>query len=124
MQAIAVRLNADAMVVLREQEGKHPKRVFAFSGRPVSKAGTKAWRAALKRAGMTDFRWHDSRQAWAGWHVQTGTPLHILEKLADWESSELVRRYAQLWSAPLADYADKLVKPRVVNSVDTELAHA
>ncbi len=123
-RAIAVPLNADAMVVLREQEGKHPKRVFTFHGRPVSKAGTKAWRAALKRAGITDFRWHDLRHTWASWHVQTGTPLHILQELGGWESSDMVRRYAHLSSDHLADYTDKLAKPKVVKSVDTKLAHA
>ena len=123
-RAIAVPLNAEAMVVLREQEGKHPKRVFTFRGRPVSKAGTKAWRAALERTGITNFRWHDLRHTWASWHVQNGTPLHILQELGGWESSDMVRRYAHLSSDHLADYADKLAKPRVVKSVDTKLAHA
>ena len=123
-RAIAVRLNADAVVVLREQKGKHPKRVFAFSGRPVSKAGTKAWRAALARVGITDFRWHDLRHTWASWHVQIGTPPHILQELGGWESSEMVRRYAHLSSNHLAEHADKLAQPHVVNALDTKLAQA
>jgi len=44
---------------------------------PVKKAGTKAWKAALARADIKDFRWHDLRQTQANWHVQSGAPLHV-----------------------------------------------
>ena len=98
--------------------------MFTFHGRPVSKAGTKAWRAVLARTGITDFRWHDLRHTWASWHVQKGTPLHILQELGGWESSEMVRRYAHLCSDHLAAYADKLAQPQMVNTVDTKLAQA
>ncbi len=120
----SVPLNAEALVVLRQQVGKHTERVFTFRGRPVHKAGTKAWRAALQRAGIQDFRWHDLRHTWASWHVQAGTPLHALQELGGWESAEMVRRYAHLSSEHLADYAEMLAQPRLVRDVDTNLAHA
>lgn len=123
-RAIAVPLNAEAMVVLRGLKGNHPARVFTFRGKPVAKAGTKAWRAALRRAKIADFRWHDLRHTWASWHVQSGTPLHILQELGGWESIEMVKRYAHLSVDHLAEYADRLSSLKLVNTVGTNLAQA
>ena len=49
-RAIAVPLNEEAIEVLQRERGKHSTRVFAYRGRPVNKAKTKAWRAALRKA--------------------------------------------------------------------------
>ena len=106
---IAVPLNAEAMAVLSQQIGKHDTYVFAFEGKPVWQVNTKAWRKALKKAGIEDFRWHDLRHTWASWHVQAGTPLNVLQEMGGWESAEMVRRYAHLSAAHLADYADNIV---------------
>jgi integrase len=107
-KAIGVPLSAAAVIVLREQVGKHPKSVFTFRGNPVHQVNTKAWRQALKRAGIADFRWHDLRHTWASWHVQAGTPLHVLQELGGWESVEMVRRYAHLSSEHLTEYVDRM----------------
>jgi integrase len=80
------------------------------------------WRDAVKRAGLEDFRWHDLRHTWASWHVQQGTPLHVLQELCGWETAEMVRRYAHLAPEHLAEYAEKLAKPRVVDITGTNLA--
>ena len=54
---LPVPLNADAvLVVLCRQVGQHPTWVFTFQGHPVGKANNHAWRKALVRAGITDFR--------------------------------------------------------------------
>ena len=58
---IAVPLNSKALKVLRRQIGKHPVRVFAYAGRPREGANTHAWQNALERAGIENFRWHDTR---------------------------------------------------------------
>jgi integrase len=55
-----------------------------------------------------DFRWHDLRHTWASWHVQAGTPLHILQELGGWESPEMVRRYAHLAPEHLAAHAERI----------------
>lgn len=104
-KAIGVPLNDDAICVLRNQLGKHHTYVFTYKGNPVGKAGTAAWRKALKRAGIENFRWHDLRHTWASWHVQNGTPLHILKELGGWASYEMVQRYAHLAPEHLAEYS-------------------
>lgn len=80
-KAIAVPLNTDAMRVLRRRVGLHQERVFTYKGEPIIKAGSTAWKKALERAGIEDFRWHDLRHTWANWYVQAGTPLHVLQEL-------------------------------------------
>jgi integrase len=107
-RAIAVPLNDDALRVLSVQAGRHPTHVFAFKGEAIVKASTAAWKKALKRAGIDDFRWHDLRHTWASWHVQNGTPLNVLQELGGWESSQMVRRYAHFSAGHLASYVSKL----------------
>lgn len=69
---------------------------------------TKAWKAALLRAGIADFRWHDLRHTWASWHVQAGTPVYELQELGGWASSEMVRKYAHLAPGQLAVAAARI----------------
>jgi integrase len=70
--------------------------LFTYKGKPIQKADTKAWRQALARAGIKNFRWHDLRHTWASWHVQNGTPLHILQELGGWSEIGMVQRYAHI----------------------------
>jgi integrase len=105
---IAVPLNADAMAVLRQCQGKHQDFVFTFHGKPVWWVGTKAWRSALVRAGIEDFRWHDLRHTWATEHANSGTPLNVLQELGGWESPEMVRRYAHYSAAHLLTHAQRI----------------
>lgn len=123
-KAIAVPLNAEAVLILRKQVGKHVTYVFSYKDHKITQVNTKAWRKALTRAGIEDFRWHDLRHTWASWHVQNGTPLFALQELGGWESPEMVRRYAHLSADHLAPYADNLCALRVVDAeeADTNMA--
>ena len=107
-KAIAVPLSATAVAVVRGQAGKHPTHVFSYRGKPLRQVNTKAWRAALLRVGIESFRWHDLRHPWASWHVQAGTPLHVLQELGGWECVEMVRKYAHLSTAHLREYVDRV----------------
>ena len=107
-KAIPVPLNAEAVTLISRQVGKHLTHVFSFRGKPIVQVSTKAWYAALERAGIVDFRWHDLRHTWASWHVQNGTPLFALQELGGWSSTEMVRRYAHLTADHLAPYAQRL----------------
>lgn len=114
-KAITVPLSETAVAVLRRQLPKkrrqeHVESVFVYRGRSVRQTTTAAWKKALERAGIRDFRWHDLRHTWASWHVQRGTPLQVLKELGGWETMEMVQRYAHLsadhlaqWVAPLTE---------------------
>lgn len=104
--AIAVPLNSQVMAVLKKQLGKNSTFVFSYNGKPIRWFNTRAWRKALCRAGIKDFKWHDLRHTWASWHVQSGTSLQELQQLGGWASFEMVLRYAHLSSSHLKNAAE------------------
>jgi integrase len=95
-RAHAVPLNEAAMEVLLRRQGDHPTHVFTYEGKPIVQVNTKAWRNALKRAGIDDFRWHDLRHTFATWHREAGTPTHELQRLGGWKTQSMVERYAHV----------------------------
>jgi len=113
---ISVPLNADALAVLKERleqkdENGNPCRdaryVFTYRKKPVKRTTTKAWKAALARAGIdAGFTFHDLRHTWASWHVMAGTPLEVLRQLGGWADMTMVLRYAHLAPGYIAGYAD------------------
>jgi integrase len=105
-KSIAVPLNNDACQIINAQSGKHNEYVFTYQNAPITRANNHAWRKALKRANIENFRWHDLRHTWASWHVQNGTPLHILKELGGWSDLKTVLRYAHLSSNQLQEYAE------------------
>ncbi|WP_408608787.1 tyrosine-type recombinase/integrase [Ferriphaselus amnicola] len=121
-KAIAVPLSAAAVIVIREQIGNHATHVFSYHGNPIVQVNTKAWRKALVAAGIENFRWHDLRHTWASWHVQAGTPLHVLQELGGWECVEMVRKYAHLSSEHLTEYVDRLSSLKLVGNDSGDLA--
>ncbi len=102
---IHISLSQLSVELLQRQLGKHQQFVFTYAGKPIAQPNTKAWRNALKRAGIENFRWHDLRHTWASWLVQNGTPLYDLQEMGGWKSSEMVRRYAHLAPAQMAKHA-------------------
>ena len=95
-------LNDDALRVLAGQRGKHRRWVFPVprwvpaeregdkprqvADSPTGKVSNHAWRKACTRAGVPTLRFHDLRHTWASWHVQSGTPLAVLQELGGWAS--------------------------------------
>jgi integrase len=114
--AIAVPLNSKSMEVIKKQIGKHSHFVFSYIGRPIRWFNTRAWRKALQRARVSDFKWHDLRHTWASWHVQHGTSLQELQQLGGWASFEMVLRYAHLSSAHLKDAAERIYVTKTLQS--------
>jgi len=106
-KAIPVPLSTVAVLTLRKQIGKHHTHVFTYKGNTITQVNTKTWRKALKEVGIENFRWHDLRHTWASWHIQEGTPQHILQELGGWSSPEMVQKYAHLSSAHLMEWVDR-----------------
>ena len=103
-KGIASPLTGEAVEVVRAQMGKHDQYVFTYRGKPIRWVNNTAWKSALKRAGIEDFRWHDLRHAWATFHMQAGTPLHVVQELGGWASPQMVQRYAHLTTGHLASH--------------------
>lgn len=104
-----VPLNVDAVEVLREQQGKHPRFCFTYEGQPLRADVTNtAWHSALKRAGIKDFRFHDLRHTWASWHRQAGTSCDELKDLGGWKSRTMVDRYAKFATENLLSAASRI----------------
>lgn len=111
-----------AVAVLRKQIGLHQANVCSASGlKPVHQVNTNAWHKALVRVGIENFRWHDLRHNWASWHIQEGTPLHVLQELGGWSSPEMVQKYAHLSRGHLAQWVDRRPAelPETVPEIDT-----
>jgi integrase len=97
---IPVPLNHEAVEVLKGQIGKDLIYVF-----PGVKLHSEVWAKTLQKAGITNFTWHDLRHTWASWHVQAGTPLHVLKEMGGWADMKMVLRYAHLSQEHLSPYA-------------------
>ena len=120
---IGIPLNREAVVLLRGLIGKHKKYVFTYNRKPVRRCNTKVWRRALTLSGIEDFRWHDLRHTWASWHVQNGTPMHVLQELGGWSDIRMVQRYAHLSPEHLAPYAETLCRLQPVPTLSTTHAY-
>lgn len=58
---------------------------------------TKAWRNALQRAGIVDFRWRHLRHTFAvTWHREVGIPTRELQRLGGWQTQSMVEKYAHV----------------------------
>lgn len=104
----SVPLNQAAIDVLLKRQGEHPTHVFTYEGKPIIQVNTKAWRNALQRAGIFDFRWHDLRHTFATWHREAGTPTHELQRLGGWKTQAMVERYAHVAPEGLQIAASRL----------------
>lgn len=114
-----VPLNQDAIAVLEQLQGVHPKYCFTFKGHPIKFAVTNnAWYAAVERASLDDFRFHDLRHTWASWHRQAGTSCDELKDLGGWKSRVMVDRYAKFATEHLTVAASRIESGRTANVVD------
>jgi integrase len=88
-----IPLNDEALSLLRRWREQRPyePRVFA-----VATNYKNGWKALLKRAGITNFRWHDMRHHFASRLVQRGVPLNTVRDLLGHSTVQMSLRYAHL----------------------------
>jgi integrase len=106
-KGIPVALNSDAIAILEQWKGVHPRYVFSFRGRaPIKQVTTAMWRRIVKAAGLEGVKFQSLRHSWASWHIQGGTPLKILMEMGGWASLAMPDRYSHLNPGHLAQYAE------------------
>ena len=111
-------LNLDAVRVLEAEVGKHPLFCFIYKGQPIGWELTNtAWKNALKKAGIENFRFHDLRHTWASWHRQSGTSCDELKDLGGWKSRIMVDRYAKYATEHLTVAAARIEQGRCEGNV-------
>ncbi|MBZ0104663.1 MAG: site-specific integrase [Sulfuricella denitrificans] len=114
-----VPLNRDAIAVLEEQRGKHPKFCFTYRGEPIRWDVTNtAWQTATMKAEIEDFRFHDLRHTWASWHRQAGTSCDELKDLGGWKSRSMVDRYAKFATENLTVAAARIENGKGGNVIE------
>jgi len=112
-------LNSDAIAVLDEELDKHPVYCFTYRGDPIGWDVTNtAWQNALRKADITDFRFHDLRHTWASWHRQAGTSCDELKDLGGWKSRSMVDRYAKFATENLQVAAARIEAKRDTNVIN------
>lgn len=124
--AFSIPLNDTAMHVVRSQIGTHETLVFPRSdGMEFKDIPPKMWAAALKSAGIDDFRWHDLRHTWASWLRQDGESLDRIQELGGWEDESMVQRYAHLDVSHLSGSAGRLdrLMNGLVNRSPVQILH-
>lgn len=80
--------------MLASLEPKKSGPVFTRDGKPIRSWRT-AWRAALRRAQIADFRWHDLRHTAASWMVQQGVDIDIVKDILGHSDISTTLRYAK-----------------------------
>jgi hypothetical protein len=98
----AIRIDR-SVLALGGLQGQHEQFCFTYRGRPIGwEVTNNAWHTALRKACITDFRFHDLRHTWASWHRQAGTSCDELKDLGGWKSRVMVDRYAKYATEHLA----------------------
>jgi len=105
--ARGIPLNRDAMIALEMSRSRNARWVFTYLNEPMVGIGS-AFKKALRRAEIDNFRFHDLRHTWASWHVMAGTPLYDLMTLGGWKTMDCVQRYAHLAPEHLATAACRI----------------
>lgn len=110
-KALPVPLNRDALEIL-EGQPRINEYVFNYNGKHIKTHPKTAWKKALQKAAIKDFRWHDLRHTWASWHIQSGTSLQELQALGGWSDFSMVLRYAHLSSEHLSAAAERITRAK------------
>ena len=112
-EPVHVPLNSEAIAAICSlpswRESKGPIfRNQQCPSKPV-RSNDHCFKPAMKKAGITDFHWHDLRHTFASWLVQDGVPLDRVSKLLGHKSLTMTMRYAHLAPNQLHEDVARLV---------------
>lgn len=104
----AVPLSNETCVLLRSIKKQHHDHIFTYKGERIKACNTRAFRNALHRAGISDFRWHDLRHTSASWLIQAGVSEYTIKEIFGWDDERMVKRYSHLAPTNLISAVDKI----------------
>ena len=91
---VPISQHLKAVLLDIKKNTKNTEYVFCDKeGKPLGRIET-AWRAACRRAGIKDFRFHDLRHHYACTMVSDGLDFISLKQLLGHSSTEMLERYA------------------------------
>lgn len=92
-----LEMNSPLSSTLRQirRRPQYPQVFLGRTGKPVKDCRT-AFENAVRRAGITDFTFHDLRHTFASHHVMNGTDLLTLKELLGHKNLQMTMRYAHL----------------------------
>jgi integrase len=107
-----VMLNAEAQRILKTQLRSHDSE-WAFpnpeTGSPYSRHYVaKVWRVKARKAGLSDFHFHDLRHHGATLALNAGFSGSIVMDLGRWKSERMMRRYAAVTNQTLRAAAEAI----------------
>jgi len=101
----AVRLNADAVTLLRTQLASQPSELVFPNPRtrqPYSVVHiSRIWRKARKAVGIEDFRFHDLRHHLPTLAANEGASPQVIQAIGGWETPAMAARYAHIFNPTL-----------------------
>lgn len=80
---------------IRQRQGLSSKYVFTFQGKPMDSLKD-GFKAAVRRAGVVDFRFHDLRHTFASHFVMRGGDLKALQEILGHTTLNMTMKYAHL----------------------------
>jgi len=96
---IGIPISEDAYNTFRELQRVRSISSFVFHDNGEKLYSVKvqrAFRKALKKAGIDDFRFHDLRHSFASSLVQSGVDIYAVQKLLGHKDSRMTQRYSHL----------------------------